>query len=283
MLSPCRTAREEFTNSDMALGNISAILKCDIDRLYRNILLDGFLSFSKVTSQQIHCFKAADSAGSWNSCTHAMSVTCHRDYSVVAVKTIRFHMARALALVQSDPDVKIVHLVRDPRAVLLSRRKLGFCNWTDLANEASYLCSRMSRDLKLALAARDTLKGRYLLKRYEDTASSPVEAMDLLYSFVGLVSSAEDQAFAKNLSKSSKQIKPCPTCKGAVYNAKEISQVWRKSIAHKDAQTISGLCQDVMELLGYRKDFASKKALKNLAVPAVQKPHRSVEQFMDIF
>nr|KAG5700593.1 hypothetical protein BaRGS_015389 [Batillaria attramentaria] len=180
---------EEFRRSDVAAGNLSAILSCDIGRVWRGTLIDAFsMKFGKRTEPFRLCFVRAVDESHWNNCVDAMTQICRYQYKVTVVKTIRFHMARALEMMRNDPKLKVVHLVRDPRPVLLSRFRHGYANFNELPLEASRLCRSMSDDLELAHSVLDSdLQRRYKLIRYEDIAASPLEMTKSLYSFAGLV------------------------------------------------------------------------------------------------
>ena len=58
-----------------------------------------------------------------------MTQACLTNYKATVAKVIRLHMSRALEVMTRDPKVKVIHLIRDPRGVLESRRKIGYANF----------------------------------------------------------------------------------------------------------------------------------------------------------
>lgn len=145
--------------------------------------------------QFIPCFaNAVNSTLQWKECARDMSQVCRRGFPVTAIKTIRLTLNRALEVMRGDPKVKVVHLFRDPRAVLLSRHHLGFAKWSDLQNESQTWCRRMSRDLETTkvIQADLELRSRYVIVRYEDITVAPVEAVQRMFEFMGLQPSKEE-------------------------------------------------------------------------------------------
>ena len=47
-------------------------------------------------------------------------------------------------------NLKVIHLVRDPRAIIRSRWLGGWLKWTNLESESKNLCTAMETDLQLA-------------------------------------------------------------------------------------------------------------------------------------
>ena len=215
------------------------------------------------------CFKEAQTARQWSYCAANMTQFCRRNFKATAVKTIRLHMARAVEAMRRDPKVKIVHLVRDPRAVLLSRHELGFADFKKLPAEASLLCGKFLDDLKHVPPRSDPLRDRYMLVRYEDIAAGPLEHTLQLYKFMGLVPSEYVLDAVKGMMEQAKKTRKCPTCPPTPLNSTEVSQAWRQKMKFQDVVAISSQCTEVAKLLGYRPTFDSEEQLRDLRVSAV--------------
>ena len=73
---------------------------------------------------------------------------CKSSQAVVQ-KVVRMSMAEADLLLSRDPDVKIIHLLRDPRGSLLSRMHFsGYKGTGEMHSNHTYLCRRLMDDLK---------------------------------------------------------------------------------------------------------------------------------------
>eukprot|EP00057_Strongylocentrotus_purpuratus_P010017 XP_011664491.1 PREDICTED: uncharacterized protein LOC105438412 [Strongylocentrotus purpuratus] len=114
------------------------------------------------------------------------------DHSYTVLKTIRVKDIKDLRVFLEDPslNLKILHLVRDPRAVINSRRKLKAPN-SDLlrrkcphADESKDLCEHMARNLQYKVDPPSWLKGIYMLVRFEDVAEDPIKQTQQIYQHV---------------------------------------------------------------------------------------------------
>ncbi|KAK7475473.1 hypothetical protein BaRGS_00033292 [Batillaria attramentaria] len=254
---------EVFTWSSVAKGNVSALLRCDIENVYKGALLDGFVTYSAQTQQFAPCFETAKTTSAWRKCARDMTAACKKNYQATAIKCIRLTLERAVEVMMDDHKVKVIHLFRDPRAVLLSRHKLGYTKWRDLHNEATAVCARMARDLEVTptLTGPD-LNERYAILRYEDITMSPNTAVQRLYDFMGIKPSEEEVSEAIDMISEAK----------ANLTSAQVAQAWRQAITLQDARIIADACHDVMKNLGYRLDFADETELKDLRVPAFGEP-----------
>lgn len=83
---------------------------------------------------------------------------------------------------QEDSKVKLVHIVRDPRAMLHSRQK-----WVQItATEVRATCARLMADAKISAELQRLHTSNYFLVRFEDLASRPLDTALQLYKHVGI-------------------------------------------------------------------------------------------------
>ncbi|XP_076439641.1 carbohydrate sulfotransferase 6-like isoform X2 [Babylonia areolata] len=281
------TSKYQFSTSDEATGNVTALLSCDIQHVYWEGLMDNFMSWGAGTAAFKDCFKKASrdlvikgSRSQWDRCVGNLTAACLRDYRVVAMKTIRFRMSRALELMKNDPNLKVLHLVRDPRGILESRRMIGYANFSNLEAEAANLCKDIAEDLNIFQSLKkeeQVLKNRYLLARYEDIARSPVLAIKFLFHFIGMEPSEAVMKFVQKVSRSAPGTrKLCLTCKAVKSNSTTRSLAWRKVVRLQDVRVISEQCAQVMRQLGYRVSFWDEEELLDQRVSAVGEPRLNV-------
>ncbi|XP_070580558.1 carbohydrate sulfotransferase 1-like [Ptychodera flava] len=130
-------------------------------------------------------------------------------YSIRAFKTIRLYDLELLRSYAVDPmiNLKIIHLVRDPRGVMNSRRKLHEINhdyhrknvpW----DETEDLCRDLVKNLHIASSSPAWLKDAYMLVRYEDLARQPNKMADNIYQFLGIRMPKEVQDWIQRNTKS---------------------------------------------------------------------------------
>ncbi|RUS68636.1 hypothetical protein EGW08_023602, partial [Elysia chlorotica] len=127
--------------------------------------------------------------------TNVMNVTEHcatgvmdrcRDASAVVQKVVRLTLREGGHLLQRDSAVRLVHLVRDPRGVLLSRMRFNHKMAGEMHNNFTSICQRMFADVQQAKHINQRHWGRILTVRYEDLAEDLVSITSLIYKFVGL-------------------------------------------------------------------------------------------------
>ncbi|XP_076435021.1 carbohydrate sulfotransferase 1-like [Babylonia areolata] len=267
------TLNEWFKASAMAGGNISATLSCDMAHVYPETLRHYFMKFGTFGTRPVHpCFVKANgtSTRQWDQCVINATRSCRQNFRATAVKTIRLHMARALEVMRRDPKVKVVHLLRDPRGVLLSRHKLGYANFERLDEEAELLCRKYRDDLDMVPPAGDPLRARYSLVRYEDIAVVPLEYTRSLYYLMEMEPTREVLKAVKTMTTFAKKVKDCPTCPPLPQDSSAVSQSWRQTLSLQEARTISRHCAPVLKRLGYRVDFEDEAELRNMNVSVVE-------------
>ncbi|XP_072044460.1 carbohydrate sulfotransferase 1-like [Amphiura filiformis] len=173
----------------------------------------------------------------------------------VAIKAIRIQNIKLLEDFVTDPslNVKIIHLVRDPRGVMQSRTKLAEVN-ADLrrrkgprADEITDLCQHMERNLQYL--NKDWLKGRYKIIRYEDIAEQPLKVASEIYKFVGLKLPMRVKTWLHAHCHTER------TSDGHAFshsrNSKETAHAWRKNIGYYKMIHIQTRCRKAMDMLGY--------------------------------
>ncbi|XP_040261717.1 carbohydrate sulfotransferase 6-like [Bufo bufo] len=123
-------------------------------------------------------------------------------YSHVVMKTVRILDLSTIFPLLEDPylNLRIIHLVRDPRAVALSRK--GFPLITDdhillknegiskdknytISNVMAKTCKAQVDITRLARTSK-SLNGRYMVIRHEDLAKNPVESARKMFDFAEL-------------------------------------------------------------------------------------------------
>ena len=139
-----------------------------------------------------------------------------RHKKVVAVKVIRICRVKwLLEIIKKNPDLKIIHLVRDPRGLLSSRLKLhakdgdfnGMKNITEECNN-QVKSHEFSLDLQKfvegggvedeeSVFLRKFFRNNYLEVRYEDTAIDPKGVASDILDFVGLEMSEDVDKWIK--------------------------------------------------------------------------------------
>ncbi|XP_023253192.1 carbohydrate sulfotransferase 6-like [Seriola lalandi dorsalis] len=222
-------------------------------------------------SNQAQCSKTCDARG-----LQAVEEACGT-YSHVVLKEVRFFELESLYPLLQDPslDLRIIHLVRDPRAVLRSREQsvhaFVYDDPTVLeqrnipADEVQYevmqeICrSHVRINERAVLKPPPFLKGRYKMVRYEDVARDPLEEITAMYEFAGLEATSQLEEWIYRVTHGKGKGAKRDAFKITSRNATDVSQAWRTMLPHSKVKRIQEVCKGAMSLLGYRTVNSEKE------------------------
>ncbi|XP_077144713.1 carbohydrate sulfotransferase 6-like [Ranitomeya variabilis] len=207
-------------------------------------------------------------------------------YSHVVIKEVRFFDLKVLYPLLTDPSLslKILHLVRDPRAVAKSReqsrksflRDNGIVLNTNGTNVDDYkyeviqeICrSHVQMYETAAYKAPSFLKNRYMLVRYEDVVQDPLREISEMYKFANLKLTDKVKKWIYNIThgQSSGDKKEAFTITSR--NALNVSQAWRNVLPFEKVKKIQDVCKGAMNMLGYQL-VDSEEEQKDLNVEVV--------------
>lgn len=233
-------------------------------------------------SDQLECQKKCDSRG-LQGAKNACDIHSH-----VVLKAVRFFEIESLYPLLQDPslDLRIIHLVRDPRAVTRSREQSANAFMKDdaivlenrhmPAAEGQYqvmqkICrSHVRINERAILKPPPFLKGRYKMVRFEDMVRDPLGQINEMYKFVGLEMTKQLGEWIYTVTHG----KGTGTKKEAFEitsrDAADVSQAWRTTLPYNKVKRIQEVCKGAMSLLGYRAVNTEKEQKKldiDLLVP----------------
>ncbi|XP_039892330.1 carbohydrate sulfotransferase 6-like [Simochromis diagramma] len=212
-------------------------------------------------------------------------------YSHVVYKEVRIFELESLYPLLLDPNLnlRIIHLVRDPRGVMRSKEEVAGYLTSDNAivleqkpmNEAKVqyqvmqeICrSHLRINKRAVLKPPPFLKGRYKLVRYEDVTRNPVKEIKSLYQFVGLEMTTQLATWIYQVThgKGKGSIKEAFDITSR--SATDISQAWRTMLPHNKVKRVQEVCEEAMSYLGYRtvnSEIEQKNLYADLLVPQEQ-------------
>ena len=186
----------------------------------------------------------------------------------IAVKTIRTSSKQTVEHFlgsHTDPNpytLSLIHLVRDPRAIISSRlylyiRSTNYSaelkedrNFTNALRRSvrvasANLCSRIQSDLKYGQRARSD---RYMLLRYEDAAMRPLRIYEKISKFTGINESTEVIDW---LNRNTKVGKGGEDDYSTSRNSTAAVHGWRNKLPYTLVTEIQNQCYEVLKRLGY--------------------------------
>ncbi|XP_077513834.1 carbohydrate sulfotransferase 5-like isoform X2 [Amblyomma americanum] len=198
----------------------------------------------------------ADLCGGGQSCSSPphMSALCSRATSQV-FKFTRLSITQVAAWLRRNPEVapsvRVLHLVRDPRAMYASRQKLYWCRSDKSCGDAGELCAQMRADLD----AFDQLVGQMPPKRthrirFEDLATDAANETVRLYAKLGLdYTSSVSQYLLSHTTATKEDLRRFHSTKR---NTADVANEWMKKLPRRTVARIEEVCGDVLQRLGYK-------------------------------
>ncbi|XP_055929347.1 carbohydrate sulfotransferase 1-like isoform X1 [Argiope bruennichi] len=209
----------------------------------------------------------------WQMCTHKdntrmlcynicfLAVAC-RNSPVQIIKTIRMTAAEAGKLMEeyNDLNLKVIHLVRDPRGTMNSRQQKDIAAWCGkykACSSSQTFCNLVNEDLKHACELQKRYPNRYTVLRYEDLALDPPQVTERLFKFLDIgpvpgevfqFLETHTQGVSPHSSTNSFLQPPYRT----VRNSTQAALEWCKKMKRKDIQKVQRSCHVVLNKLGYK-------------------------------
>jgi len=173
------------------------------------------------------------------------------DHRLRVTKVVRAAMDSMRPLLRALPTLRVIHLVRDPRAVALSRIRFGDSGYgaytmrkqkpeSSLVAEASLYCHHVIADIRSRLALESQFPGRIISVRYEDVVANPEQTFRGIYR---LLDEPVPDATLKEIQKMAR--------KG---QAMRLTTKWQKNVTYHEGITIARRCAEFFRLLNISSD-----------------------------
>ncbi|XP_060600989.1 carbohydrate sulfotransferase 1-like [Ruditapes philippinarum] len=200
-----------------------------------------------------------------DTCLRYMSSNvCSRSQNKVT-KVLRISLFNLKSFLEVRPNLKIVHLFRDPRAVINSHIRT---NWSpvransleSVASVSRSICGRMADDIENAKKLKAEFPQRFLIVQYEDF-KNPLPKIRKLIDFVGMKFTSEAYNFIDidtNATSGSKLNGNHPF-------------LYREQLEWRFVRVINRYCSNIYKELGYTM-FGSEEELKDTEIQPVTSP-----------
>lgn len=180
-------------------------------------------------------------------CINHMHKPC-AETNLIVVKVIRMPIKYIGGLLKRNPDLKIIHLLRDPRGMLLSRKeKTKFVNIT-YEEMALDTCSKMNDDLDVSPRLMQDFPGALLQIYYEDLAIQPNKTMQRLYDHIGLP--VPDEVWESVYNATHMDVE------GGNFNLRRVNATetafrWTDEMDTQEMDAVTKGCADVLKRIHY--------------------------------
>lgn len=278
LYEPVRTVQRSFSESSLFEFDISSssyqnrvfeffgnITNCTFaSDIFIRYLVPQDRRHSLALSSPPFCFKNGTSVVCHQLESHKLEAVCKNNYSVLVAKilTPRILNSRGewtnekLLLGCSSTtasECKIIHLVRDPRAVVESLRSVKFFRRShDPTRELSWfvekICHQMEFDIKMGNLIRTLLPDAYKLIRFEDLAQNPLPVMNELYKFAGIemLDTIKEWLHETTTSQNGRR-----SAYSTSRDSRKVVSNWRTKMSSATVTIVEKYCGSVMRQLNY--------------------------------
>lgn len=182
-------------------------------------------------------------------CIPLLQIKCHKAHSRT-LKTIRLPVAMAGKLLEWLPNLKILHLIRDPRGIVNSQFEQVVTEGKNLSTSSEELCQTISKDVKSFSELHRCHGSRILSVIYENLCQNPHTMVKQLFEFFGKTYSKRVKDFVNRTMQG--PVKSCDYCTDRG-NALANAYRWISKIRKGTLQTIDSHCSFLYSYLGYQK------------------------------
>ena len=166
-----------------------------------------------------------------------------------AIKTVRATMESAKYLLEKLPNLRVIHLLRDPRAVVVSRSEFdgsgsGYYAGKPLnmAKEAMMFCRQMVRDIQLRHQLQQMYPGQIMEIIYDDFVLQPQQYTELVYRFANVTVPRSLKAWVERQTNSHKNKKQ---------NSTYIATKWQEKMSYRVSKDVTSECEDFFKYVNY--------------------------------
>jgi len=177
------------------------------------------------------------------------------DRRLRATKVVRATMDSMGPLLRALPTLRIIHLVRDPRAVTLSRHRFGPSvrglysrmrsskSGSRFVPEATLYCNHVTADIRSRLQLEREFPGRIMFVKYEDVLANPEQRFRDIYKLL-------DEPIPTTTLEQMEQL----ASRGQERN---LTTKWQNVLNSTDQTEIAHRCSDLFQLIGVSPDEIS--------------------------
>ena len=148
--------------------------------------------------------------------------------------------------------IKVIYLVRDPRAVMSSRYRMTWCQNTENCTNSEVMCERMRSNIDTLkqIIKTSPLARSVAIIRHEDLLMDMLNSAKRLLQFLQLDSM--DQRLAEWIQSHTSMDDVLSNPHSTYRNIKVLASQWKTDLALDELVEIEGNCMDVMRELGYK-------------------------------
>ncbi|XP_057341548.1 carbohydrate sulfotransferase 4-like isoform X1 [Microplitis mediator] len=229
---------------DAAIKNIYKFFNCEFDKLQYFIDFNKHRRWIYKHNQDLepHCVKQRDL------CSDPIFLTAVcRLYPFQSMKFVRLSLESAQLLLEDEHlGARMILLVRDPRGIMQSRRRLEWCQNSTDCSDPQVLCNDMVSDHKVAIELKKKYLHTFKVVRFEDLSLDPQHKAKEIFEFYGLNFHSNVEEFLETHTKNNSG-----NSYSSFRDSKRAPVHWRNEMNFTEVEEIQRVCSTAMKLWGY--------------------------------
>ena len=219
----------------------------------------------------IPCYKKHGNAMVKNaSCINQDIIKVCKNAKHRVTKVVRFSLDRFESLLQTKENLKVIHLFRDPRAIMNSRFDAEWYPRGDFVSTTKSLCRKMMHDYQVGQKLMKKYPYRFRFLYYEDLNDKPSDKIKTIYRYLGMSLKEHKFPIVKNTNVFTNSDVNVST-----EREKNTAYWWRKQLRWHLVKQIDNICKDVYNALGYVA-FSNYDEMTNLTFKSIHIPTQYV-------
>ncbi|XP_046546412.1 carbohydrate sulfotransferase 1-like [Haliotis rubra] len=254
--------------TDVKIDTLDKLLRCQFKNLDILTLIQEHWHDSITTKAYKLCTVEQIGVAGIENCLPILTDACSRA-KVNFIKTINLTIHQAEPFIDKDPNLKLIYLVRDPRAVLSSQMRYGEFAPSAIDSYSKTFCGIMLKDIQSYAKLKKTHPNQVTFVRYEDIAHKPIPLTEDLYNFVGLPLTQNVRKHIYNITTGGND-EDCPLCISKS-NSTQAAEKWRLQAKDDFVQIVDSNCKNVYQYIGYLP-IMNASSLRDMNVPVLTVP-----------
>ena len=238
---------------------------CNFKRLPSEFYNDGFINYSKKGRAFTTCMNYKMSKDKMSKiqsqkfCADMLQSLCMKSKYIV-IKAIRIPVEILGHLMDRFTDMRIIYLLRDPRAVIRSQLTYGVVKKIHILRNSTRYCNRVYRDIISSERIQKEYINRFYGLLYEDLARNPMQKAKEMYKFLNMELTPNIASSIRNMTSAGKSCNT-PLCT-VVSNSSIYADKWRTQVNFDFVKTVDTACAPLYSLIGLRP-IPDEKSLKD--------------------
>lgn len=246
---------------------------CDFTKINIGDLQNNHLIHSRATKSYLACLRKSP----FSFCIKMLESVCEPKARRI-MKVVRLRIKSVEHILRKTDNLKIIYVVRDPRAQIHSLIKSGLLDQNKIKVHCRQLCEDMMSDFNSTKVLKRAYHDNIIMLKYEALVKNPLPNFRKIFSFSNLPFTAKVDNYIRH------HMLVTGTGYESNFNTKSgnstlIANMWRTAINKKHLSSIDEACHRTYETFGYRQ--LDIKSLESLSIDIQSEPLET--DFFDLY